>query len=71
MPGEKPSGRGLPDAARAPAGENSNTGGRRRMTTASGSMTAAQTMPMPKWVWRQPTVSMKCCTTGGQIVPAR
>ena len=30
-----------------------------------------QNTPMPIWVARQPVVAMKCCTTGGQIVPAR
>ena len=70
-PGEKPSGRGEPVAARAPAGESSNAGGRRRSTSASGRMTATQKRPMPTCVWRQPAVSTKCCTIGGHTAPAR
>ena len=30
-----------------------------------------RTTPMPIWVVRQPSLSMKCCTIGGQIAPAR
>jgi hypothetical protein len=34
-------------------------------------MLAAQQTPMPTYVVRQPTVAMKCCTTGGHTAPAR
>lgn len=47
------------------------SGARRRKVSASGSMLATQTAPMPMCAWRQPTASMAYCKRGGQIVPAR
>jgi hypothetical protein len=46
-------------------------GGGRRSTKASGSIVARQNTPTPKCACRQPTVSMKCCMTGGQMAPAK
>jgi hypothetical protein len=45
--------------------------GRCRRTRARGSIVDRQKMPMPTWVWRQPTSAMKCWTIGGQITPER
>ena len=47
------------------------SGDRRRRTSASGSMVATQKTAIPTYVRRQPALWMKCCTTGGQTVPAR
>jgi hypothetical protein len=55
-------------AAAAPPGDE---GGGRRSTKASGSIVARQNTPTPKCACRQPTVSMKCCMTGGQMAPAK
>jgi hypothetical protein len=44
---------------------------RRRRASASGNMVATQKTAMPRYVRRQPSLWMKCCTTGGQTVPAR
>ena len=42
-----------------------------RSSSDNGSMVTRQNTPMPIYVKRQPSEPMKCCTTGGQIVPAR
>ncbi len=69
--GEMPS-RPCAWAAIVPATFMSCRGARRRSgRIASGSMVTAHSTPIPMWVARQPSVAMKCCTTGGQIVPAR
>ena len=44
---------------------------RRRSRSANGSMAETQTTATTRCVWRQPTVSIRCCRIGGQIVPAR
>jgi hypothetical protein len=54
-------------AAAAAVGDD--TGGRGRITNASSVITTKQKIPRPRYVWRQPTVSTKCCTTGGQMAP--
>src|SRR6267143_1781870 len=46
-------------------------GGRLRSSNASGSIVARQNAPSPIYVARQPAVSKKCCSTGGQTAPAR
>ena len=43
---------------------------RRRMKSTSGIIVTRQNKPTAIWVARQPDVVMKCCNTGGQIVPA-
>ena len=37
----------------------------------SGTIVTAHTTPIPRCVCRQPMVCTKCCTSGGQIAPAR
>ncbi len=69
--GDIPSGRRDHEAAYALADVGGVSGGRRRSARASGTMVATQNTAMPRYVRRQPTVWMKCCTTGGQTVPAR
>ena len=43
----------------------------RRSARVRGNIVTAQKIPTPICVWRQPTVSMKCCRIGGHTVPAR
>ncbi len=69
--GFMPIGRSL--ASGAPGTASAITGcagGLRRNTSDSGSIVTTQNTPMPMYVWRQPTESMKNCMTGGQIAPA-
>ncbi len=70
--GDMPSGRdGCDEARGAQEATGASRGDRRRSARVSGSMVATQKMAMPRYVRRQPTLWMKCCTTGGQTVPAR
>ena len=69
--GDIPSGCGERTVALDVADALSTSGDRRRRaSSASGTIVATQKTPMPRYVRRQPCVSMKCCTMGGHAVPA-
>ena len=70
-PGESPSGSAEAWVARGEISGAAIAGGRRRMASASGSIATMQNTPTPMYVWRQPTRSKKCWSTGGQTAPAR
>src|SRR3989475_9889442 len=57
--------------AMAPEVARPGKGGRFLSSNASGSIVARQNTPNPMYVTRQPAVSKKCCSTGGQTAPAR
>ncbi len=48
-----------------------STGVGRRIIRISGIIVTMQKMPMPICVARQPSLTMKCCTIGGQTAPER
>src|SRR5687767_11334635 len=68
--GDIPSGRGDRDATPAVVTLLSVSGERRRRTSTRGNIAATQKTAMPRYVPRHPALWMKCCTTGGQKVPA-
>ena len=70
--GDIPSGRDDRDADARGRGRRSRSAATAAgAASASGTMVATQNTAMPRYVRRQPALWMKCCTTGGQTVPAR
>ena len=69
--GDMSRGRPVRAAARPVTAVGPAIGERRRSARASGSMVITQKTAIPRKVRRQPTLWMKCCTTGGHTVPAR
>ena len=68
---ERPSVPGAAKPAAPPRRLLMRAAARGASVSASGTIVATQNRPMPTCVARQPDVAMKCCTIGGQIVPAR
>jgi hypothetical protein len=74
--GDIPNGRARSRGERAVAavdfaGATTATGGLGRIKSASAAIESAQKIAMPRYVWRHPASSMKCCAIGGHTAPAR